>query len=176
MLFYSYILLWFSTKVCFFVCLDMIGCLHCFNNVRVIRLFNILKLSGNELSEGPKYVAIAGERSSVVGWWLFLTLYFFFWVCLMRFYWTLTNPCAKVEIWDVNTAERIVELSHSSDNLSNQSPNQRGLFVFSFCFVVRLTLTDRLLLRRLLNFRIFMRIIYCISIMWYLWMLVQQSV
>lgn len=57
---------------------------------------NFTKSKGNELSEGPKYVAIAGERSSVV------------------------------EIWDVNTAERIVELSHSSDNLSNQSPNQRG--------------------------------------------------
>lgn len=51
----------------------------------LIRLFNILKFSGKELSEGPKYVAIAGEQSSVVGWWLFLIRYLLFWVHRMEF-------------------------------------------------------------------------------------------
>ncbi|KAK4366943.1 hypothetical protein RND71_014823 [Anisodus tanguticus] len=53
--------------------------------------------SCKELSEGPKYVAIAGEQSSVV------------------------------EIWDVNTAKRIAQLPHSSGSLLNQTPNQRGM-------------------------------------------------
>ncbi|CAN4114813.1 unnamed protein product [Withania somnifera] len=55
------------------------------------------KSKGKELSEGPRYVAIAREQSSVV------------------------------EIWDVNTAERIAQLPHSSGSLSNQTPNQRGI-------------------------------------------------
>lgn len=96
----------------------------------VITLFNILKFSGKELIEGPKYVAIAGEQASVVGWWLFLILYSFLLSLFYAIYWTLTNPFAKVEIWDVNTAERIAQLPHSSGSPSNQIPNQRGFFFF----------------------------------------------
>ncbi|KAF3624308.1 Protein DECREASED SIZE EXCLUSION LIMIT 1 [Capsicum annuum] len=47
-----------------------------------------------------------------------------------KVYRTLINPRAKVEIWDVNTAERIMQLPHSSGSLSNQTPNQR---VLSLC-------------------------------------------
>lgn len=80
-------------------------------------------------AEGPKYVAIAGEQSHEVNiqLWQFCLIYIIFGAYHLLF---LCGLYLKVEIWDLNTAERFARLPQNCVGGSpNVSANEKGLYL-----------------------------------------------
>ena len=80
-------------------------------------------------AEGPKYVAIAGEQSHEVNIQLLIVLF----IHLYNFgayHLFLCGLYLKVEIWDLNTAERFARLPQNCVGGSpNVSANEKGLYL-----------------------------------------------